>query len=218
MVSDKPDPEKERILRYLKTHCIMVCPGVVYDEITPDRVIGFGDTFSDGTYYWKDVFVNYVERYNIPVPAEFRAHILSNYSNRMKRHTLLRVIDKLDVENCVAGKREYRATICKNGEVAYWNNSDMLTGTSVQILPDDAKYIINPVLAELFCYDSDIHGSAVVGGYHWKISFYSKGKLVDVVEGWPHEDKWRLTRAKQVIEFIEHYIPFSMGAQYMDSV
>ena len=72
LVSKDPDPMKDKIMDYLRTHCIAACPGIVHDEINPDKVIGCGNRYSDGTYYWNDVFFNYVDRYNIPVPEEFR--------------------------------------------------------------------------------------------------------------------------------------------------
>ena len=75
LVSDVPDAEKNRIIQYLKTNCIAACPGIIQDEIFPGKIIGSGHIFSDGTYYWNDVFINYVDRYNIPVPTEFREHI-----------------------------------------------------------------------------------------------------------------------------------------------
>lgn len=68
LVSATPDSEKELILLYLKTNCIAGCPGIFYDEIQPGNVIGCGHLFSDGTYLWDDIFTNYVEQYNIPVP------------------------------------------------------------------------------------------------------------------------------------------------------
>ena len=37
LVSQTPDPEKRKIMAYLKTHCILTCPGVIYDEITPGK-------------------------------------------------------------------------------------------------------------------------------------------------------------------------------------
>ena len=39
LISEAPDPEKSKILKYLDTNCILCCPGVFYDEITPGRVI-----------------------------------------------------------------------------------------------------------------------------------------------------------------------------------
>lgn len=50
LISEKPDPEKEKILAYLKTHCIIACAGIFSDEIDSEKVIGCGNVFSDGTY------------------------------------------------------------------------------------------------------------------------------------------------------------------------
>lgn len=86
LVSDAPDSKKSMIMSYLKMHCILACPGIFYDKINPDEVIGAGNIFSDGTYIWNDEFYNYVDRYNIPVPKELRDHILKNFSSRMERN------------------------------------------------------------------------------------------------------------------------------------
>ena len=99
MVSDTPDPEKSRIMSYLRTHCIAACPGIVKDEINPEKSIGSGNLYSDGKYYWNDAFFNYVDRYNIPVPAEFRDYIIQNHEQRAKRHILLRTVDCVKIHN-----------------------------------------------------------------------------------------------------------------------
>ena len=64
--------------------------GTERDIINPDEIIGYGNIYSDRLYYWTDVFTNYVDKYNVPVPAEFRKRIMSNYESRRKRHMLLR--------------------------------------------------------------------------------------------------------------------------------
>ena len=61
MVSDKPDPEKKTLIHYLRTNCVLACPGIFHDEITPGKVIGAGNIFYGGTYFWNDVFANYVD-------------------------------------------------------------------------------------------------------------------------------------------------------------
>ena len=43
MVSDVEDPKKSSILSYLKTNCIIACPGIIHDQINPDKVIGCGN-------------------------------------------------------------------------------------------------------------------------------------------------------------------------------
>lgn len=158
LVSNTEDSKKPLIMGYLKTHCVMACPGIIYDEITPDKVIGAGNVYSDGKYFWNDVFTNYVDRYNIPVPEAFRNHILSNHSQRVKRHTLLRLVDRLEIENNPYLGYKYHVVIHRNGLIEYWNNTDHKEKTVSAIKGDDAAYIIDPIMTELFCYDSDIMG------------------------------------------------------------
>ena len=52
LVSEVQDPEKSRILSYLRLHCILACPGIIHDEINSDKVIGCGNIFSN--YYVPD--------------------------------------------------------------------------------------------------------------------------------------------------------------------
>ena len=86
LVCEKPDSQKKIIPEYLREHCVICCPGTERDIINPDEIIGYGNIYSDGLYYWTDVFINYVDKYNVPVPAEFRKRIMSNYESRRKRH------------------------------------------------------------------------------------------------------------------------------------
>ena len=37
-----------------RLHCILACPGIIHDEIDSDKIIGGGNIFSDGTYFWND--------------------------------------------------------------------------------------------------------------------------------------------------------------------
>ena len=216
MVSDEEDPEKSKIVAYLQTHCIVACPGIIHDEINPDRVIGYGNLFSDGTYFWDDVFCNYVKQYNIPVPDEFRQHILKNYNARMKRHTLLWLVDSVEIHNNPYLGYRYNVRIYKNGVIRYENIEDCKDGAMLYIKPEDAEYIIDPITTELFCYDADAHGLSIIDGYHWKIIFYKKDEVVDEVEGWPGEDPWRYGEIKGIVEFAERYIPKDLGSKYMN--
>ncbi len=124
LVSEKPDPEKSRIIDYLTTHCVLARPGIVKDELCPDRTIGYGNIYSDGTYYWNDVFINYVDRYNIPVPKEFREHILKNYFARKKRHMQLKVVNRIVIQNNPYLGYKFTVSINRNGFVTYQNNLD----------------------------------------------------------------------------------------------
>ncbi len=110
---------------------------------------------------------------------------------------------------------EYEVSIEKSGVVRYRNNIDCQDGALLYIKPDNAKYIIDPIMSELFCYDSDDHGGPCIDGHYWKLSFYLKDELVDEIEGWTNEDPWRYAQIYKIIKFTERYIPKDMGAQYM---
>lgn len=216
LVSENPDPEKTKILRYLKTHCILACAGMIQDEITSGKIIGYGNIYSDGTFFWDDVFTNYVDQYNIPVPKDFRQHLLKNYERRMGLHTLLHRIDSVEIHNNPYLGFIYDVRICRNGVVKYKNNVDCADGAVMFIQPKDAQYIITSIMSELFCYDTDEHGSAMIDGYHWKLSFYIGDNAVKEIEGFPNEDKWRYNEAKNVIEFAERYVKRELGTNQMN--
>ena len=218
MVSGTLDPEKNKILDYLKTHCIVACAGVVRDEISPDSVIGCGDVYSDGTYVWDDVFFNYVDRYNIPVPVGFREHILKNYDERTERHRLLSKVDKVEIYNNPYLGYQYYVKICKNGHIFYRNNTDCVDDAFMLINPEDAAYIIEPMMTELFCYDSDEHGKHCIDGHYWKLIFYKGDTIVKTIEGITNEDPWRFNQMKNIIEFAERYIPKDLGYKHMEPV
>lgn len=211
LISEKPDPEKEKILTYLKTHCIIACAGIFSDEIDPEKVIGYGNVFSDGTYIWNDVFYNYVDRYNIPVPKEFREHLLNNFEPRMKRHEMLGLVDSVEIQNNPYLGFRYIMRIYRNGVIKYQNNTDCPDETVLYIKPEDADYIIDSIMTELFCYDADGHGTAMVDGYHWKLVFYEKDKIVEEIEGWPGEDCWRYGEMERVMGFVERCVGRDMG-------
>ena len=90
-----------------------------------------------------------------------------------------------------------------------------MDGAVLLIKADDAEYIIDPIMTELFCYDTDEHGAVIIDGYHWEILFYRKDELIDRIEGWPNEDMWRYRRFKEIVEFAERYIPKDLGSSQM---
>lgn len=216
LASSVPDIEKEKILSYLNINCIAASSGLIADEICPHKIIGHGNIFSDGTYCWNDVFINYVDRYNIPVPSEFRNHILENYIPRMQRHMLLRKVDRVEIRNNPLLGYKYYVCINKNGVVAYQNNTDCTDKAYIVLPPDiDAEYFIDPIMTELFCYDSDSHGTQMIDGYYWEITFYSGTEIVDKKEGRSGEDKWRYCEFLSIVKFIERYIRKGLGSEYM---
>ena len=216
MVSEVEDPEKNKIMSYLRTHCIVASPGVIRDEISPDEIIGCGNIYSDGVYYWDDAFFNYVERYNIPVPEEFRDHIMANYEARNTRHLLLNSVDQVMIRNNPYLGYTYEVAINRNGIIKYRNNTECKDGKLFNIKPDDAAYIIDPIMSEFFCYDVDNHGEALIDGYHWKLAFYKKDKLIEKTDGWPNEDLWRYREIKSIIRFAERFISENLGADLMN--
>ena len=77
------------------------------------------------------------------------------------------------------------------------SNDDIL----FRINKETAGHIINPAASELFCYDSDNHGKALIDGYHWKLTFMQNERIIDIIEGTNGEDNRRYNQIKSVIEF-----------------
>ena len=216
LVSDIEDTEKEKILKYLCTNCIYVCSGIIRDEIDPASTIGHGDGFSDGIYLWDDMFINYVKRYNIPVPSGFRNHILNNYENRMNKHKQLEEADSMEIINNPYLGYKYRVHIYKTGIVKYQNIENYKDGVVFRIDKKDAAYIIDPITTEFFCYDSENHGEPMIDGYHWEINYYKGDVLICKVEGRPGEDIWRYKKIKETIQLAERYVKKDLGYKYMN--
>lgn len=215
LVSEKPDEKKSVILDYLRTHCILASPGVVRDILDPESTIGRRDLYSDGVYFWADYLPAYIQKYNISIPTDFREHILNNYAERKKRHLMLKLVDRIVVRNNPYLGYVYEVDLSKNGKVMYRNSTDCTDGAFLIINVKDAGYIIDPIMTELFCYDEDEHGQAMIDGYHWQIQFIRKGELIKSIEGWPGESNWRHRQIKKDIEFMERFIPVDIGAKYM---
>lgn len=79
---------------------------------------------------------------------------------------LLRMVNRLEIYNEAAYDKRYRVCIHRNGLIEYrdlfQSNDDIL----FRINKETAGHIINPAASELFCYDSDNHGKALIDGYH----------------------------------------------------
>ena len=140
----------------------------------------------------------------------------TNRSRRLKRHTLLRLVDRLEIENNPYLGYKFYVVIHRSGLIEYWNNTDHKDKIVTTIARDDAAYIIDPITTELFCYDSDEHGETIIDGYNWKLTFYKNDICIDTVEGRSKEDPWRYSEFKSVVEFAERFIPFDLGSQYMN--
>ncbi len=89
-------------------------------------------------------------------------------------------------------------------------------GTFMFIKPDDARYTIDPVMSQLFCYDEPEYGQPVIDGYHWEIEFHSKKGLLETFEGWPGENNWRRDQFIGIVRFAERYIPQNLGGELMN--
>ena len=213
LVSDTPDPEKATILDYLRTNCIMTCPGVRRDEITPGMSIGVGNVFSDGIYLWNDVLTNYVDRYNIPLPKEFRDHVLNNHALRAEKHALLRLVDSVEIENEPQPGLRFQAVIHRVGRVLYQNGAE-----KAKIPAENAAPLIDPMTTELFCYDSGGQGEPTPEGYHWKLTFFQNRRIIRIIEGWPGEDSWRYYEFRKCVTYMEREIPFDLGSKCMPDI
>lgn len=211
LVSTQPDAMKSIILDYLRENYTLGCPGIVYDLLDPTCVIGDGSIYTDGIYSWPDYLANYIEKYNIPLPLEFRSHILENYQARKQLHLRLRLINRLVIRYNPIPGHHYELWINRNGGVDYKNSIDCINPVVYILRSKDASWIINPIMSSLFCYDTDNHGTPVIDGYHWEIEFYNAKGLEKVVEGWPGEDPWRQSEIIDALKFIERFIPQSLG-------
>lgn len=216
LAGNTPDEHKDIILEYLNENCICACAGIVQDIVSPDKTIGCGSCFADDRYMWNDCFANYVERYNIPVPREFRNYILKNYGRRKQRHLELQTVDGVEVKNNPYLGCQYEVRIGEDGLISYKNNSDCQDGIVKMMDSQNGDWLIHQVLKQLFCYDVGERGNAVIDGYHWEIKFFRKSDLIYQTEGMNKEPDWRYWNVKQVMEFIERCIQKDMGSSYMD--
>ena len=215
MVSDTTDPHKDIILEYLSEHCIAGCPGIVYDVVNPDKTIGCGHIYSDDKYFWDDCFTNYVRKYNIPVPSEFRTHILENYKVRKIRHAKHRLLKSIRIANNPYLGCRYTICINQNGSVQYSNNLEDTSETVFMISPKDADYIVHPITESFFCYGEGPSGQPIVDGYHWEIEFYNAKGLVHKIEGWPGEPEWRYEAFRNLVTFVERQTGKDLGSGHM---
>lgn len=215
MVSDTPDPQKKIILDYLREHCVAACPGIHHDVVNPKEVIGCGHIFTDDKYYWEDYLPNYIEKYNIPIPEEFRTHILENYTSRKTRHTKHRLLKSIRITNQPYLGYRYTVSIHQNGRVEYSNNLDGMSETAFTIPAEDADYIVHPITESMFCYDGESRGSPIIDGYHWVIEYFGEKECVYRSEGWPGEPEWRYQGARDLFEFIERKTGKDLGSKYM---
>lgn len=217
MVSNTPDPHKDIILDYLREHCIAGCPGIVYDVVKPDDVIGHGHLYSDDKYFWDDCFTNYVRKYNIPVPSNFRTHILENYTSRKIRHAKHRLLKKIVLIHEPSADQRYSIAIDVHGNVHYENSSDHPNMQSFSIDSRDADYIVHPITESLFCYDIPPVVPMPDNGYRWSIDFYNAKGHVCKIEGWPGEPQERYASIRRLFEFIERETGKDLGTIFTNN-
>ncbi len=125
------------------------------------------------------------------------------------------MVNCLEIYNEVAYDKRYRVCIHRNGLIEYRDLFQSKDDILFRINKETAGHIINPVTSELFCYDSDNHGKALIDGYRWKMTFMQNERIIDIIEGTNGEDKWRYNQIKSVIEFAERFIPYDLGSAYM---
>lgn len=213
---DITDDDKKIILDYLTTNLIWACPGTVYDIFDENCIIGRGDQYTDGKYIWPDYFAAYIRKYNIPIPEEFKEYILKHHKERKKRHLLSKCTDHVKIKNEPRFDHRFEAQIFRNGNVIYKNNLIYPGFMCISIPRDDAAFIINPIMEQLFCYDEENHGSPMIDAYHWEIEFYTKKGLSHKTEGWPGENAWRKQEFAMILKFAERYIAQSLGSEFLE--
>lgn len=211
LVSSTPDPEKEKILRYLRLrfHHQLACPGIVQDEIDPENVIGGGDLYSDHVYDWQDVFINYVDQYNIPVPEPFRSHVLSNYDACMACFEAYCRVDNAEILCQPKPGQDYRVRIYKNGAIRYQDEP------LFSIKPDDAHYMIDPILKNLFYFTSEEDHTDIPEAARWQLTFFQNNEPVKRVGGTSVGDRFSYCELTSMLKFMERYIPRDLGARHL---
>lgn len=77
--SDKPIPEKQRILKYLKSFdkCAYTTQPVV-DLFTGEKQDFIADARTDGVYRWYDHEIYHFEKYNLKLNDDFIEHVLNS--------------------------------------------------------------------------------------------------------------------------------------------
>ena len=214
--ADITDEDKNIILDYLGTNLIRACPGMVYDIFDENCIIGRGDQYTDGKHIWPDYLSADIRKYNIPIPEEFREYILKHHKDRKKRHLLFKCTDHVKIKNEPRIDRRYEVQIFRNGNVIYKNHLNYPGFMCISIPTEDAAFIINPVMEQLFCCDEDNHGSPMIDGYHWEIEFYTKKGLSQKIEGWPGENEWRRQEFRMILKFAEQYIHQCLGTEFLE--
>lgn len=75
-------PDKDKIIHFLKNGQIEFARlSRVRDIFTGNRIPDEVLVMSDGDYFWPNYLAWYVEKYNLRMPAEFEAYILSKYKD-----------------------------------------------------------------------------------------------------------------------------------------
>jgi len=205
------------ILDYLGMHCIAACPGIHYDIIDPKKSVGSRSFYADDKYYWTDCFANYVRKYNIPVPADFRAHILASYKARKIRHARHRLLKKIILTHEPNAERRYSIAIDVQGNVHYENSSNHPKVQLFSIDSKEADYIVHPITESLFCYDTPPTVPKLDNGYRWSVDFYNAKGHACKIEGWPGEPKERYASIRRLFEFIEQQTGTDLGTDYMNT-
>jgi hypothetical protein len=74
----RPPAHKAEVLTYLrKAKAITVSPGLNEDFFDPSKLVKGETLRTDGRYVWPDYLADYVERYDVELPAVFEHHMES---------------------------------------------------------------------------------------------------------------------------------------------
>ena len=75
-----PHPDRQFVLKYLETGVpFILIAGITRDWLSDsEEIIGPPHVLTDGKWGWTADVYHYIQRYNLPVPDEFIAHMRSN--------------------------------------------------------------------------------------------------------------------------------------------
>lgn len=79
LVGSQEMPEKEHILKYLKSFVADCSAGMLLiDEITGEEIDSSVNGYEDGEYYWDTRHIYHFEKYNLKLNADFIQHVIDN--------------------------------------------------------------------------------------------------------------------------------------------
>ena len=77
--SDAAFPNKDAVVRYLKSGKVGVTGGSFYIDVVTGKQTRIGKCImTDGEYTWPGILAYYVDKYNLRLPADFEAKAMNN--------------------------------------------------------------------------------------------------------------------------------------------